>query len=150
MQAWEPISQCASHYIAPLQDGHFVPNLTLGAPIVKSLRKHTAAFLDVHLMVTHPAQVAGLGGSAGLDEVLQMCKNLGHLPQPWVDALLAASIAGLPQAAAFTQSQYRRPAAEPTPSPPLRTHPRLAVGQGVCGSGSQHVHLSSGGGGCRR
>ena len=27
-----------------------MPNLTLGAPIVRSLRKHTAAFLDVHLM----------------------------------------------------------------------------------------------------
>jgi pentose-5-phosphate-3-epimerase len=34
--------------------GHFVPNLTLGAPIVKSLRKHTKLFLDCHLMVTNP------------------------------------------------------------------------------------------------
>lgn len=33
---------------------HFVPNLTLGAPIVKALRKHTAAYLDCHLMVTNP------------------------------------------------------------------------------------------------
>ena len=37
-----------------LNTGHFVPNLTLGAPIVKSLRKHTKAFLDCHLMVTNP------------------------------------------------------------------------------------------------
>lgn len=36
------------------QDGHFVPNLTIGAPVVKALRKHTAAFLDCHLMVTDP------------------------------------------------------------------------------------------------
>ena len=36
------------------QDGHFVPNLTLGAPIVKSLRKHTDAYLDCHLMVSEP------------------------------------------------------------------------------------------------
>ena len=35
---------------------HFVPNLTLGAPIVKSLRAHTKAVLDCHLMVTHPEQ----------------------------------------------------------------------------------------------
>lgn len=35
---------------------HFVPNLTLGAPIVKSLRKHTGAFLDCHLMVSKPEQ----------------------------------------------------------------------------------------------
>ena len=37
-----------------VMDGHFVPNLTLGAPIVKSLRKHTNAFLDCHLMVSEP------------------------------------------------------------------------------------------------
>ena len=39
-----------------MQDGHFVPNLTLGAPIVKSLRKHTDSFLDCHLMVSNPQQ----------------------------------------------------------------------------------------------
>ncbi|RKP26984.1 Ribulose-phosphate 3-epimerase-like protein [Syncephalis pseudoplumigaleata] len=37
-----------------VMDGHFVPNLTLGPPIVKSLRKHTDAFLDCHLMVSEP------------------------------------------------------------------------------------------------
>ncbi|RKP11033.1 Ribulose-phosphate 3-epimerase-like protein [Thamnocephalis sphaerospora] len=37
-----------------VMDGHFVPNLTLGAPIIKSLRKHTDAFLDCHLMVSEP------------------------------------------------------------------------------------------------
>ncbi len=31
-----------------------MPNLTMGHPIVASLRKHTSAFLDVHLMVTDP------------------------------------------------------------------------------------------------
>ncbi|KAJ3091100.1 hypothetical protein HK102_001686 [Quaeritorhiza haematococci] len=39
-----------------VMDGHFVPNLTLGAPIVKALRKHTNMFLDCHLMVTNPEQ----------------------------------------------------------------------------------------------
>lgn len=37
-----------------VMDGHFVNNLTLGAPVVKCLRKHTNAFLDVHLMVSEP------------------------------------------------------------------------------------------------
>lgn len=31
-------------------DGNFVPTLTLGPPVVKSLRKHTEAFLDCHLV----------------------------------------------------------------------------------------------------
>lgn len=37
-----------------IMDGHYVPNLTFGAPIVKSLRKHTKLPFDVHLMVTNP------------------------------------------------------------------------------------------------
>lgn len=52
-------AQRASWSLPPLSRGvcccrHFVPNLTLGAPIVKALRKHTAAYLDCHLMVTNP------------------------------------------------------------------------------------------------
>ena len=42
---------------------HFVPNLTLGAPIVKALRKHTRAFLDCHLMVrviNHPGAASAV------------------------------------------------------------------------------------------
>ena len=37
-----------------LMDGHFVPNLSIGPPVVASLRKHTDLFLDCHLMVTEP------------------------------------------------------------------------------------------------
>ncbi|AAF03437.1 putative D-ribulose-5-phosphate 3-epimerase [Arabidopsis thaliana] len=47
--------------------GHFVPNLTIGAPVIESLRKHTNAYLDCHLMVTNPmdyvAQMAKAGAS---------------------------------------------------------------------------------------
>lgn len=37
-----------------VMDGHFVPNLTIGPPVVAAIRKHTDAFLDCHLMMTNP------------------------------------------------------------------------------------------------
>src|SRR4029450_10810632 len=47
-------------------DGHFVPNLSIGPPVVASIRRHTDLFLDCHLMVTDPGfwleQLAEAGG----------------------------------------------------------------------------------------
>src|SRR4051812_49327846 len=39
-----------------VMDGHFVPNITIGPPVVKSLRKATDLLLDVHLMIENPDQ----------------------------------------------------------------------------------------------
>ncbi|KVH92772.1 Aldolase-type TIM barrel [Cynara cardunculus var. scolymus] len=44
---------------------HFVPNLTIGAPVIESLRKHTKAYLDCHLMVTNPLDYVEIFGKAG-------------------------------------------------------------------------------------
>jgi ribulose-phosphate 3-epimerase len=41
-----------------VMDGHFVPNLSIGVPVVASVRRHTKLFLDAHLMVTDPGKYA--------------------------------------------------------------------------------------------
>jgi ribulose-phosphate 3-epimerase len=50
-------------------DGHFVPNLTVGIPVVASLRKETGLFFDCHLMVTNPVSLFDLLADAGADRV---------------------------------------------------------------------------------
>ena len=48
-----------------IMDGHFVPNLTFGPPVVQSLAKRTDAFLDCHLMVTNPSAYVAPLAAAG-------------------------------------------------------------------------------------
>jgi ribulose-phosphate 3-epimerase len=50
-----------------VMDGHFVPNLTIGPPVVKSVRKVTSLFLDVHLMIEEPLKYAAAFADAGAD-----------------------------------------------------------------------------------
>ncbi len=50
-----------------VMDGHFVPNLTYGMPIVKGLRRHTGLLLDVHLMISDPLKYAEQFVDAGAD-----------------------------------------------------------------------------------
>lgn len=51
-----------------VMDGHFVPNITWGAPVIKSLRKHTTAFFDCHMMVSKPEQWVSDIADAGGDQ----------------------------------------------------------------------------------
>ena len=50
-----------------VMDGHFVPNITLGADIVKCIRPHSEAFFDVHLMIDDPLFYAERFASAGAE-----------------------------------------------------------------------------------
>ena len=50
-----------------VMDGHFVPNITLGAPIVKALRKRTKLVFDVHLMISEPYKYVEDFVKAGAD-----------------------------------------------------------------------------------
>jgi len=62
-----------------VMDGHFVPNLTIGPPVVASIRKATRLTLDVHLMISDPDKYAPIFIEAGADQVLvhqEACKHL--------------------------------------------------------------------------
>jgi ribulose-phosphate 3-epimerase len=50
-----------------VMDGHFVPNITIGAPVVKAIRKHTKLFIDSHLMIENPANYIEDFKKAGSD-----------------------------------------------------------------------------------
>ncbi len=50
-----------------VMDGHFVPNITIGVPVVKSIRKKTDMFLDVHLMIENPEKYVKAFANAGAD-----------------------------------------------------------------------------------
>jgi ribulose-phosphate 3-epimerase len=62
-----------------VMDGHFVPNLTLGPPVVKSIRKITKLTLDVHLMITDPDKYAPLFIEAGANQVSVHYEAATHL-----------------------------------------------------------------------
>jgi ribulose-phosphate 3-epimerase len=50
-----------------VMDGHFVPNVTIGPPVVASLRRHTRLFFDCHLMMTEPGRYLRAFAEAGAD-----------------------------------------------------------------------------------
>ena len=62
-----------------IMDGHFVPNLTIGPPVVKSIRNATRLPLDVHLMITDPDKFAPLFVAAGADQISVHYEAATHL-----------------------------------------------------------------------
>ena len=61
-----------------VMDGHFVPNITIGVPVVKSIRKKTDLFLDTHLMIENPKKYIEAFAKAGSDLItfhLEACKD---------------------------------------------------------------------------
>jgi ribulose-phosphate 3-epimerase len=62
-----------------IMDGHFVPNLTLGPPVVQSIRRVTDLTLDLHLMITDPDTFAPIFIEAGADHVSVHYEAAVHL-----------------------------------------------------------------------
>ena len=64
-----------------IMDGHFVPNLTIGPPVVKSLRKVTDLPLDSHLMIENPDEFIPVFADAGVDWISvhqEACRHLNR------------------------------------------------------------------------
>ncbi|GAB4240325.1 MAG: ribulose-phosphate 3-epimerase [Acidobacteriota bacterium] len=64
-----------------VMDGHFVPNLTVGLPVVRRLREITELALDVHLMLTNPEEMAVRFVEAGANCVSVHYEACRHLEQ---------------------------------------------------------------------
>ena len=62
-----------------VMDGHFVPNLSVGVPVVESLRKATRMTLDVHLMIENPEQYVSAFAEAGADMMTVHQEATPHL-----------------------------------------------------------------------
>jgi ribulose-phosphate 3-epimerase len=71
-------------------DGHYVPNLTIGPPVVAALRPHTELFLDCHLMVDNPGRLLEAFAKAGADG-LTVHVELGD-PRPLLSEIAALGL----------------------------------------------------------
>jgi ribulose-phosphate 3-epimerase len=81
-----------------VMDGHFVPNLTIGAPVVKSLRAATDVPLDCHLMIDDPARWApdyAVAGAANVTVHAEAAASPAQLPRIAAAIHAAGATAGL-------------------------------------------------------
>jgi ribulose-phosphate 3-epimerase len=76
----EEASRAGADYIhIDVMDGHFVPNITIGAPVVAAVRKRTKTPLDVHLMIEEPERFVGDFAKAGADIIVVHFETCPHI-----------------------------------------------------------------------
>jgi ribulose-phosphate 3-epimerase len=77
--AMERVAADADVIHVDIMDGHFVPNLTIGPPVVAALRKHTRLPLDIHLMVENPISWIEPFVKSGADSLVIHAETCPHL-----------------------------------------------------------------------
>jgi len=74
------VTRAGADYIhVDVMDGHFVPNITIGAPVVAAIRPVTSLPLDVHLMIEHPERYISEFVHAGADIITVHVEASPHL-----------------------------------------------------------------------
>ncbi len=69
-----------------VMDGHFVPNITIGPPVVEKLRKYSRLFFDAHLMLSEPDKYYELFVQAGANHITFHAETVSQ-PEKTIDAL---------------------------------------------------------------
>jgi ribulose-phosphate 3-epimerase len=76
----DEVARAGADYVhVDVMDGHFVPNITIGAPVVASIRRATTLPLDVHLMIEHPERYISQFAQAGADIITVHVEASPHL-----------------------------------------------------------------------
>ena len=67
MRDVESVTPYCRYLHLDVMDGHYVPNLTIGVPVIKSIRAHSRLCFDTHLMITNPGEFIEPFANAGSD-----------------------------------------------------------------------------------
>lgn len=95
-QVMEVVKAGVDYIHIDVMDGHFVPNITVGVPMVAALRPLTDLPLDVHLMIEHPGQYISQFVEAGADIItvhVEACPHLHRVVQQIKDLGIRAGVA---------------------------------------------------------
>jgi len=107
-QVAEATKAGADYIHVDVMDGHFVPQITIGAPVVAAIRRWTKLPLDVHLMIEAPEQQIGQFAQAGADIItvhIETCPDIHRVVQEIKELGVKAGVSLNPETPAAAVSE---------------------------------------------